>query len=144
MSVGRGGTSLTADILNQLMEIGGVKCDYPSCQTHHSPVRVKLFKCQKCQRAFYCSKECQKKQWREGNHKLYCREAHVFEAGDLVLLNGLQSQPELNQSIVRVMGPVPGADGGRFEVKIEGHDGSMSIAVKNLNHLRPFDVVAVE
>eukprot|EP00978_Attheya_sp_CCMP212_P034125 scaffold141557_cov64-Attheya_sp.AAC.1 len=144
MFFGRGGTSFAADILNQLLEIGGVKCDYPSCQKHHFQVGIKLFKCQKCQRAFYCSKECQKKQWREGNHKLYCRDAHMFEAGDLVLLNGLKSKPEFNQRIVSVVGSVPGTDGGRFEVNIVGHDGSMSIAVKNLNHLRPFDVVAVE
>ena len=133
MFVGEGGTFLSPKVLKQLLDAGGVECDY--CKKKGE----KLFKCIRCQRGFYCSKDCQRAQWRERNHKKYCREVGCYEAGDLVLLNGLKSMPELNSSIVRVVGPTEME--GRFEVKIEGHDKSMSIAAKNLHHLRPFDVV---
>ena len=94
--------------------------------------------CSACGQIRYCSKECQKKSWREYGHKEYCRKDDEFKKGDFVRLNGLKSKPELNDLVVQVMGPVPNAD-DRWEVKSDPGSKSLSIAGKNCKHLRPFD-----
>ena len=35
--------------------------------------RVKMLKCSGCRQAFYCSKECQVRDWKEGGHKEVCK-----------------------------------------------------------------------
>jgi hypothetical protein len=68
MPIGRGGTTLTNNQINNLIDVGGIRCDYCKCDDK------KLSKCSLCNRGFYCSKECQKKQWNKRGHKTYCRK----------------------------------------------------------------------
>ena len=133
MGIGPGGTSLTGDQFEKLLNIGGVSCD--CCNKKD----VKLRTCQRCKKSFYCSIDCQQKQWKENGHKKFCREEGEYKAGDLVQLNRLKSKPILNHAIVRIVGPAPTA--GRWEVRIEGGDKSISVSTNNMNHLRPFDCV---
>ena len=131
LPIGLGGMSLTPEQMSELVRIGGVTCD--CCKKKD----VELFNCARCGKAFYCSKECQKKQWKVNGHKQRCRKDGEFKAGDMVRLNGLTSKPELNNKIVRAVGPAP--QEGRWEVCMEGGDTSLSIGTKNMQQLRPFD-----
>ncbi len=47
-------------------------CTY--CQTLATQVQDGLKHCSKCLSAAYCSKLCQSKDWKEGEHKLECTE----------------------------------------------------------------------
>lgn len=58
--------------------------------------------CQRCQRAWYCSKECQVNDWKI--HKSQCRNRYAFLPGDTATLCNLNSQPELNGTLVTVLG----------------------------------------
>jgi len=135
MPIGRGGTSLSNEEINNLIDVGGLQCDCCKCKSK------KLLVCQRCKKAYYCSAECQKKQWRENGHKLHCRKDGEFKAEDLVQIARLKNKPELNDKIVRVVGPDKNNE-GRYEVRMEGSvkgDKSFSIAAGNLNQLRPYD-----
>lgn len=135
MPIGRGGTSLTEDEINNLMDVGGIHCD------HCKRKDAKLLKCARCNREFYCSKECQRKQWKENEHKVYCRKEGQFEPGDLVQIARLKNRPELNYNIMRLIGPDAVAE-GRYRVRIEGGvkgDPYFSISAENLNQMRPYD-----
>lgn len=68
------------------------------------PALVRTLKrCGQCLRARYCSKECAKADWRNG-HKAACRRAGgPFQEGDLAVLQGLKSRPELNGMMVTLM-----------------------------------------
>ena len=52
-----------------------------------------------------------------------------------MLVNGIVSKPELNRKLVKVIRPA--ATHGRWEVKLQGSTESVSIASKNLFHIRP-------
>ena len=41
------------------------------CKSTRTPIGTKLLSCQGCSKAMYCSKECQKKDWK--NHKSICQ-----------------------------------------------------------------------
>eukprot|EP01032_Pedospumella_encystans_P019156 gene19156-21790_t len=58
--------------------------------------------CQRCHRAWYCSKECQVNGWK--SHKAQCRPRYAFMPGDMATLCNLNSQPELNGTLVTVLG----------------------------------------
>ena len=58
--------------------------------------------CQRCHRAWYCSKECQVNGWKA--HKAQCRPRYAFMPGDMATLCNLNSQPELNGTLVTVLG----------------------------------------
>ena len=58
--------------------------------------------CQRCQRAWYCSKECQVADWK--THKAHCRTRYIFVPGETAILCNLNSQPELNGTMVTVLG----------------------------------------
>mmetsp|Transcript_24956 Transcript_24956/g.46006 ORF Transcript_24956/g.46006 Transcript_24956/m.46006 type:complete len:331 (+) Transcript_24956:318-1310(+) len=135
MPVGRGGTALTKDEFNNLIDVGGIHCD--CCKR----IDAKLFTCSRCLKEFYCSKECQRKQWTENGHKSYCRKEGEFKPDDLVQIARLQNKPELNNYIVRVVG-LDTTTEGRYKIQMEGGvNGSriLSISAENLNQLRPFD-----
>lgn len=57
--------------------------------------------CQRCQRAWYCSRECQLAAWK--SHKATCRSRYAFVPGDVAVLCNLNSQPELNGSVVTIL-----------------------------------------
>lgn len=57
--------------------------------------------CQRCQRAWYCSKECQLAAWK--THKTECRARYLFAPGEAAILCNLNSQPELNGTIVTIL-----------------------------------------
>lgn len=40
---------------------------------------IKLLQCSRCRQRYYCSKECQKVDWKDG-HKEYCKELHDTDA----------------------------------------------------------------
>mmetsp|Transcript_50738 Transcript_50738/g.61075 ORF Transcript_50738/g.61075 Transcript_50738/m.61075 type:complete len:335 (+) Transcript_50738:188-1192(+) len=135
MPIGPGGTVLTEDEINNLIDVGGIHCDF--CKRKGT----KLFKCARCRREFYCSKECQRKQWTEKDHKVYCRKEGEFKPGDLVQIARLKNKPELNNRIVCVLGRNTTAE-GRYNTQMVGGvkgEGIMSFSADNLNHLRPFD-----
>lgn len=135
MNIGHGGTTLSNTEINKLIDVGGGHCDY--CKRKDK----KLFKCSKCNRGFYCSRDCQVKQWTENEHKKYCRKEGEFKPNDLVQIERLKNKPELNHNIVRLVGPDKRNE-GRYEVKMEGgvrRDPSFSVSGKNLNQLRPYD-----
>ena len=135
MPIGMRGTSLTQDEINNLIDVGGGHCDF--CKTKEK----KLFKCSRCNRGFYCSKDCQKKQWKEKDHKSHCRKEEEFKPNDLVQIARLKNKPEMNNNIVRVIGPDTTTT-GRYKVRMEGgvsEDPIFSISVKNLNQMRPYD-----
>ena len=128
-------TTLSNTEINKLIDVGGGHCDY--CKRKDK----KLFKCSKCNRGFYCSRDCQAKQWTENEHKKYCRKEGEFKPNDLVQIERLKNKPELNHNIVRLVGPDKRNE-GRYEVKMEGgvrRDPSFSVSGKNLNQLRPYD-----
>jgi hypothetical protein len=51
------------------VELDNIKCS--SCD-FVQPVKEKCRTCGQCQLTRYCSKECQKKHWKDGGHKLSC------------------------------------------------------------------------
>jgi len=133
--VGRGGTTLTNHEVSNLMDIGGFHCD--CCKREGEELLV----CNGCKKAYYCSAECQKRQWKENGHKIHCRKYGEFKAGDLVQIARLKTKTDLNEKIMRVVGPDKNNE-GRYEVRIEGAvrgDPSYSLAAANLNQLRPYD-----
>mmetsp|Transcript_10196 Transcript_10196/g.12919 ORF Transcript_10196/g.12919 Transcript_10196/m.12919 type:complete len:315 (+) Transcript_10196:154-1098(+) len=133
MPLGPMGTTLKREQFDKLIDVGGVECDY--CHRKDAD----LLKCTKCQKAFYCSQACQVKQWKEKGHKKYCRKEGEFKVGDFVQLARLQKRPDLNNSVVRIVGPHPTKQ-NKYECRIEGGVKSFAVGVANLNQLRPFDV----
>jgi hypothetical protein len=136
MPIGRGGTTLTNEQLNNLIDVGGIQCD--CCKQKDK----KSFKCSICNKVFYCSKDCQKKRWREGEHKKCCREEGQFEVGDLVQCARLKNKPEMNGYLVRIVGRDETSSEERYKVQMEGAvqgDGIISIKPANLNQPRPYD-----
>ena len=101
---------------------------------------MKLKICTLCKKGFYCSKECQTKQWREREHKIYCRKEGQFEVGDLVQCARLKKKTEINGYILRVVGRDESSTEVRYKLRQEGAaDGDKTISIKseNLNQLRP-------
>jgi len=104
---------------------------------------TKLLQCGRCLKAYYCSVECQKRQWKCHGHREHCRKPGVIKVGDFVALTGLVNKPELNDRIGKVIAPVKGKDDGtpaRWQIKFSPKTKeNYSISVKNIKQLRPFD-----
>ena len=98
MPVGQRGTDLTQEHLNNLIDVGGIYCDCCKKKT------TKLLQCSGCNKTFYCSKECQKKQWKENGHKIYCRKDGEYKPGDLVRIARLKNKTDLNNCMMRIVG----------------------------------------
>ena len=136
------------DLAERLL-VGGTSCDH--CQRTAAEAGLeRLLLCNRCKMAYYCSARCQRAQWGAG-HRESCRAPGQVEVGDVMLLSGLQARPELNELLVRVLGPVAERE-GRWRVKLitpprPGSHGpgpnapalgaSLSIATEKLNRIRP-------
>lgn len=120
---------LMEDEFDELVKVSGCECDY--CKKSD----VKLSLCSKCKMAFYCSRVCQKKQWMRG-HQKYCRKDGEFQTNDYAILYGLKSKPELNGTMVKIVGPADKP--GRLEVAISFQQ-RISVLSENLRRVRPLD-----
>ena len=123
------------DDFHCLLAIGGSCCD--CCKKKVSDTVI-LSSCAKCKMAFYCSKECQRKQWNLG-HRKFCRKPGQFQEGDYVRLDGLESKPELNGMIVVVVRKLKDYESERWEVKCGDGGKSISVLVEKMKRLRPLD-----
>lgn len=101
--------------------------------------------CRRFPMAYYCSKECQTKQWHTG-HKNACRKNGQLEKGDLMVIKGLVEKPEMNNIFVTVVDPIK--DSNRWKVQVtkhfystglneELHGKFLSVAADNLFRTRP-------
>ena len=113
--------------LDKSFYVPGLKCD--GCGIEASPT-LKLLKCAKCARKFYCGKECQSIDWSHGKHKKSCRLPKDFKVNDLVLLRNIKSIPEVNGQIFTIVGPAETL--GRWEVAFIGVDKAISVSDQNL------------
>ena len=61
-------------------------CSWAACGNELSGEAAAKNRCGRCKRVYYCSRRCQKKDWKEGGHKLVCDEAPCcnicLEGGD--------------------------------------------------------------
>lgn len=126
--------NLTKEQAERLLTVGGERCD--CCNKSREEVGLNhLLYCGRCKKAYYCSEECQKTQWKSG-HKKYCREPGQIKQGDYVRLNGIQSRPEINGQVVEIIGEDSRTE-GRWQVRIPGGERSISIAATKMEQLRP-------
>jgi hypothetical protein len=102
-----------------LLSVGGERCDCCK-QSHHAKGLKHLLQCRRCNRSFYCSRECHTKQWKAG-HKQHCRKPGEIEPDDYRRINGIQSKPEINGTLVQVLAVDP-KNATRWEVRIPGGD----------------------
>ncbi len=70
--------------------------------------------CSKCHRKAYCSAACQRMDWKEGGHKSLCRPQKDFRKDDVVVVQGIESKPELNGKLMVVVEPAESE--GRWQV----------------------------
>jgi hypothetical protein len=121
--------------LMERQRVGGNKCD--CCKKTREDLGIKtLFYCSGCSMASYCSKECQKKQWKAG-HKQACRKKSQIEIGDVMKLSELQSRPDLNDTLVTVVEPDPSKE-GRWVVRgMNPPQEVISVSAKKLLRIRP-------
>ncbi|KAJ3074936.1 hypothetical protein HDU98_009814 [Podochytrium sp. JEL0797] len=102
-----------------------------SCKTCAAVYPAVLKPCGGCQRVWYCSTVCQKKDWK-AEHKQFCRAPDVLRKGDIVKLAKLVEQMELNNQFREL---------GEFNVKkgrwaVTWFGGSNEILVKPENLIR--------
>lgn len=123
---------LTREQSGHLLSVGGHLCDY--CKKSRTDLGMTHLKsCSRCKRAYYCSAECQKQQWRAG-HKDHCRKEGEIKPGDYFLLKGIQTEPGLNGKLVQIVREI---DGTRWATRISGGARTVSIASTKLEPLRP-------
>lgn len=129
----RGITQHVADIIDRSTSCGGSYCDY--CKRTRKALGVAtLLCCSRCQMVYYCSKECQTKQWRAG-HKQACRKKGEIKVGDYMKIRGGKGDP------IVVLSAVPD-EIDMWEVKflalnLEPMGDSMFLPSSNLDHIRP-------
>lgn len=80
-----------------IKRLGG-KCDYSDKK--RCDVQGGLFRCTRCKLAYYCSSDCQNRQWKAG-HKKACRTPGQIEVGDDMLIKGVVKKLELNFAVAR-------------------------------------------
>ncbi len=95
----------------------------------------KLQVCSTCHRKAYCSAACQRQDWKEGGHKLSCRPRKDFRKDDVVVAQGVESQPELNGQLMVVVGP---ASEGRWLV-MDARRKSISLRAGKLRLVVPVE-----
>lgn len=124
------GLAFTEEQRDQLLKVGGAACD---CCGKPRPFQGLLDVCSRCQKAYYCSKECQVKQWRAG-HKQWCRKPGEFKAGDTVkLLLSLEYM-----ILVEVLKEDPTCV-GRWEVTLPGQTVCLwKVLSKDMKHIHPW------
>jgi len=122
-----------ASVMQRVLVVGGNSCD--GCGKTLKELGVDKFDCcARCELAYYCCKPCQKKAWRSG-HKEACRAPDQIVPGDYMMLTGLIKKPRLNGNVGLIQGPTDKE--GRWMVKVSGSKDSLSIATRNLHHIRP-------
>jgi hypothetical protein len=122
-------------ITERLMKIGGTHCD--CCGKSRQELGLAtLMICTRCKMACYCSKECQKAQWKAG-HKQACRKPGQIEVGDWMQLQGLVSQPQLNTKVGEIRGPAENSSSGRWAFYLLDEDRVISVSSERLKRLRP-------
>jgi len=127
-----------SDLNRRTMMIGGDKCDL--CRKTPSESGVTNFNaCSRCQRAYYCSPECQRAAWKSG-HKKTCRKLDERNVGDIMHLRDLQERSELNGRLVELVAAV-GEDHWSvrfYRLKCGGQPGAAtSVGQNKLVHIRP-------
>lgn len=125
-----GSSGMAPDELRRRTGVGGVRCDSCDGVGRHDF----LLCCQGCGRAYYCSRTCQKRQWKLG-HKEHCRGPHTFARGDVLRLEGIVAKPELNGQLVRAKNPIRNQPRWGVEKLSDGN--TISVAIQNLRHIRP-------
>ncbi len=123
---------LSKEGFDRLLTVGGAECDH--CGKKREDLGLSHLKaCSRCLRAFYCSQDCQKRQWKAG-HKDACRKPGEIQNGDFVKLKNLASKPELNGRVVKAIQPLE-SQPGRWQVQIENRT-FISVAAEKLEQLR--------
>lgn len=128
----------TKQELARLTTVSGSACDH--CGAARGGAGKALHKCGRCGLAHYCSKECQRAQWKAG-HRTACRAPGEIKVGDRVMLNNVANIDEYkgvhNGMIVEVQRA--GSEKGKWEVGMVGGEmgDSISIATAELKRLRP-------
>ena len=80
-----------------------------------------------CKLCYYCSKACQNGHW--SAHK-FCTNKGQFLSGDRVLIKGLVSRPELNDTVATITGN----SDGRWVCEFAGGD---QVKIKDVNLSSP-------
>ena len=114
--------------------------------------------CARCQVTYYCSKECQRQHWKQGNHKAVCEEGVLAEPGrfsgyQMTFMNVLQSQkpriafyggetkeycasqspPKAKRFVVKVQRPIDSPLGGNLphkDLMVYNVDRSVDLFIK--------------
>jgi hypothetical protein len=126
--------SADADVVRRAVTIGGSDCDV--CHKTLTELGVsRLDACSQCKMAYYCSRKCQSMAWKQG-HKMACRTPTQRVPGEWMKLIGLESSPQLNGQIVKLVAERPD---GRWEVKLESSTAAkmVCVATDKLVHIRP-------
>lgn len=121
------------DALVDRLIAGGGKCD--CCQKSRDEAEGGLMQCSRCKMAYYCSSNCQSRAWKSG-HKKACRSHNQIEVDDYMVLRGIESRPELNHALVRVVAPSKNRP-GRWDVLVLYRYESFSVSAEKLAHIRP-------
>jgi hypothetical protein len=122
-------------ITKPIFQVGGANCD--CCGKIRQELGLTFLNlCTRCKMAYYCSKECQKAQWKAG-HKQACRKEGQIEIGDLMQLQGLVIQPQLNGLLTKIQGPADTSSGSRWAVYLlPDEDRVLAVSADRLKHLR--------
>lgn len=120
--------------------VSGTECDHCKAAAGTSgEAKVTLKMCDKCHRAWYCSRECQVAAWKA--HKQLCKKKYDFREGDAATLCDLVAQPQRNGLMVLVQGrdeercsEDPALQ--RWKVLPIGEGKPISVAAKNLSRCR--------
>lgn len=94
---------LTHEEFEKLMIPGGAACSFCGKQ-RTAGVMLKLCSC--CRRAHYCGGACQKAAWKEGGHRLVCRQPGQYYPGDLVIIRDLSSRSDMNGMVTILRKPL--------------------------------------
>ena len=62
---------------NKLKRENRIKCNWRNCKRRKQT--EKFFRCKQCEVVVYCSKHCQKKDWKRGYHRTVCRQYHSIK-----------------------------------------------------------------
>jgi MYND finger len=117
-------------------EFGGNACDCCGKTLEQLGV-ARLDVCSVCKHAYFCSSDCQRKQWKAG-HKDACRKPGEIKAGDWMRLRGLQSKPEWDGRLVTTCHVDPAKPTSRWIVCFPwAKEKEMSVANEKLTHIRP-------
>lgn len=77
------------DIISRVT-VGGARCD--CCGKSRKDMKNNDFEvCARCKVAYYCSRECQTRQWNAG-HNTACRKSGQIKRGDYMLLKGTKTR----------------------------------------------------